>query len=117
VFAILDHFRDPFDPARSGTQRYGHNTPGTLGWTLAVMAVELVVLLAILRPSTYERSWGRALGAFALYAPAALFSALFAMHAGGILAIHLLWMLVVTLGLFVLMILSLASRGTDDRAP
>jgi hypothetical protein len=110
VFAIVDHLRDPYDPARTGTQRYGHNTPGALGWTLAIMTFELVVLLAMLQPSTYERSWGRALGAFAVFAPASLLSALFATHAGGIMAIHLLWMLGVTFGLFVLTVVSVAAR-------
>ena len=95
------YWRDPFDPALEGTARYGHNHEGALLQGIGVTAVELAVLVAILRPWSYHRSWQRALGALGLFFPWLLFSAMLTMHAGGVMMFHLLWLLVVTAALVV----------------
>jgi hypothetical protein len=50
---------DPYDPTLEGTDRYGHNHDGALTDGVAFTVIELAVLLAILRPWSYDRSWGR----------------------------------------------------------
>lgn len=97
VMMVRDDLRDPFNAALEGTARYGHNHEHALVegilWTLS----ELVLLYAILRPWSYRRSWGRALGALALLVPWTGLSMVMTMHAGGIVALHFLWLLLVTL--------------------
>lgn len=87
---------DPFDPARVGTAAYGHNHEGALLEGLVWTFTELVIVYAILRPWSYDRSLGRALAALALLAPWTAFSLLMTMHAGGIVALHFLWLAALT---------------------
>jgi hypothetical protein len=88
---------DPYDPTLVGTARYGHNHEGALVDGLEITLVELAVLLAILRPWSYARSWGRALVALALLLPWTALSMLLMMHQGGILVLHTLWLVVVVI--------------------
>src|SRR5688572_6692398 len=88
---------DPYDPTLEGTDRYGHNHEGALVDGLGITLVELAVLLAILRPWSYERSWGRAMVAVALLLPWTALSMFLTMHQGGIFVLHWLWLVVVVL--------------------
>src|SRR6185503_9781909 len=74
-----DWSKDPYDPRLEGTDRYGHNGEGALGEILVLSLVELAVLLAILRPWSYDRSWGRSLVATVLLLPWAMLSMVFSM--------------------------------------
>jgi hypothetical protein len=87
---------DPFDPAREEARQYGHNHEGALRDGLLLTFVELVVFLAILRPWTPARSLGRAAAALILFVPWSLGSLVLVMHAGGIMTMHAMWMLVLT---------------------
>jgi hypothetical protein len=87
-----DWRRDPFDPARYGTERYGHNHEAALVHGLWLSLIELAVVILLLRPWSYRRSWGRALAALAALVPWTLFWAVSLMHQGGIVAIHFLWL-------------------------
>ena len=89
----LDWQQDPFDSTNTGTLAYGHNHDGALEMGLGLVTVELLVLLVILRPWSYNRNWERTLLALALLAPCVLTSGVLCLHAGGILIIHLLWVL------------------------
>lgn len=110
ILAYLDYQRDPFDPSLAGTAQYGHNSEGILQTFMILATVELVVALAVLRPGSYERSWGRALAACVLFTVWAAASMMLAMHGGGVLMIHLLYVLALALGCFVTLLWSLLAR-------
>jgi len=101
---VLDHLGDPYDETRVGTDAYGHNAPGALGVVLGATFLELLIFLIILRPGSYLRSWGRPLAGLVVLGPLIWLSLLMSMHAGGILLIHLLWVLVLA-ALCVLLVL------------
>lgn len=84
---------DPPDPGRAGTAAYGHNHAGALAEGLVMTLSEAAAIYLILRPWSYLRSWGRALGALALLAPWTVIAAILSMHAGGVVMLHLLWLL------------------------
>lgn len=83
---------DPYRPEVELRDQYGHNGEGALVRGLVLVAIELVVLLAILRPWSYHRSWGRALAAAIALAPWTLLSTVLTMHAGGVISLHALWL-------------------------
>ncbi|MGL4768165.1 MAG: ADP-ribosylglycohydrolase family protein [Formosimonas sp.] len=88
-----DYLNDPFDPTRGGTNSYGHNSDGVFSSLSVAVGLELLVAYAIVRPWSYRRSWGRALCALCLAVPWTMLSLLVTMHAGGVVALHALWML------------------------
>ena len=65
-----------------GDYRIAQVDPGELARILTVAAGEIIVLLAILRPWSYRRSWGRALLAFAVLSPWLLLWGAVGLHAG-----------------------------------
>jgi hypothetical protein len=94
----LNSLRDPYDPAREGTQRYGHNHRGALGEGLVASLVEVAVLYVAVQPWRKDgRTWLRVLAVLVPLVPWTLFSGVLCMHAGGIVAIHFLWLLAVVL--------------------
>lgn len=100
---------DPYDPALEGTARYGHNGDGALGFGLGLSAIELVVLVAILRPWSYDRSWGRSLVAVALLLPWTAMSMLLSMHQGGVVTLHFMWIFLALVGLVITFLVSAIS--------
>jgi hypothetical protein len=96
---VESYVRDPYDPTLEGTVRYGHNGEGALQLGIVVSLVELLALLAVLRPWKAGPAWGRLLAAFVLLVPWSLFSAVMCMHAGGVIVIHLFWLGAVLLAL------------------
>ncbi|PKM24976.1 MAG: hypothetical protein CVV09_12790 [Gammaproteobacteria bacterium HGW-Gammaproteobacteria-13] len=68
----------------------------------AIVLAECGLLLAILRPRSYCRSWGRALCACLLALGLALFWLQGALHAPPYYGMHLQWWLAVSLGLVLL---------------
>ena len=99
----LDWQGDPFDPTLEGTRRYGHNDEGVLGDMALLASAELVVLYLVLGPGSAGRGVGRAIAALLLFAPWTLFSMFMTMHAGGIVALHWLWLMVVDLGIVIVL--------------
>lgn len=110
LLAIRDDALDPYDPSLEGTAQYGHNSEGVLGLVLPLTVVELVVALAILRPASYRASWLRAGAAFLVFAAWSVVSLLATMHAGGVIALHALWVMALALGCLVAMVWSLIAR-------
>jgi hypothetical protein len=103
VLMVLDHRRDPYDPSREATATYGHNDEGALAHGIVMTLVELVVFLVVLRPWGARRSTGRAAAALVLFGAWSVLSLVWVMHAGGIMAIHAVWVVVlaaVALGFF-----------------
>jgi len=83
--------------------------PYPLGGVLAVsseLTLELGLVYALIRPSTYARSWGRALCAAAFSAIVWLASAILLMHAPPYFVVHCLVLALVTVGLLVLFLVS-----------
>jgi hypothetical protein len=101
---------DPHDPALEGTDRYGHNHDGALADGVVFTVIELAVLLAILRPWSYDRSWGRSLAATVLLLPMTALSMLMSMHAGGIIGLHFTWLLLALVGEGIAFLVSAISR-------
>jgi hypothetical protein len=104
---VLNALRDPYDAALEGTRRYGHNHEGALRDGLVVSLIELDVLYLVLRP--WKRGglpWLRVLAMLAVIVPWTLLSGVLTMHAGGVVTIHLLWLLAVVLVLVVALVWS-----------
>lgn len=100
----LNWQRDPFDPALTGTASYGHNHDGALSemalWALA----ELVVLHLVLAPGAPTAGTWRAVAALLGFGVWTLFSLMITMHAGGVVALHALWLMAVDVGIVVVLV-------------
>jgi hypothetical protein len=94
VLMWRDWAHDPYDPALTGTDAYGHNAKGDLPRCLMLSLAELAAYYAFTWPWVRRRAgWlglAIALGAMATI-PWSCMSTLMVMHAGGVLAIHALW--------------------------
>ncbi len=106
-----DYAADPPDLALVGTRAYGHNHEGALVQGLVFSAIELLALLALLRPWSYDRAWGRALVTLLLLAPWTLFSMMMTMHAGGVFVLHFLWLALVCVLVFLGLVWSLIAAA------
>jgi hypothetical protein len=84
--------------------------------TSVALTVELALIYAVIRPSTYARSWGRALGATIVAAVALLLSAPLLMHAPIYFFVHSLILLCLTAGLAVLFLASAAAAARQRLA-
>ena len=111
ILMIRNHVFDPYDPSRQGTERYGHNSDSALEVAVTLTIAELVVLLAILRLGSYRHSWRRSSLALLVFVPWAAFSGLMAMHAGGIMAMHLLWTLAIVAILLLCLVWSIVGAA------
>jgi hypothetical protein len=116
AWMVVDALRDPFNPLLEGTRRYGHNHQGALRDGLVISLVELVLFQLLLWPWKGERSWLRTLLSLVLLLPLLLLSAVLTMHAGGILMIHLLWLLAVAVSLVVALGVSVVGAISRRRA-
>jgi hypothetical protein len=105
-----DSLADPFDPALQGTARYGHNHQGALAQMLTWCACEFVALLVVLGPGFTRKIW-RAVAALLVFIPITGFGVVMIMHAGGIVALHGLWLLVVFLCILVTLIVRIVRRN------
>jgi len=78
--------------------------------SIAITAVESLVLYAIIRPKTYSRSWKRAGAALLLFFPWLLICAVLLMHQPPNVFAHFLWLLILNGVLVALCIYSLLVR-------
>lgn len=106
VMMVRNYLGDPYDPSLEGTAAYGHNQEGALLQGLGLSLSELIILMGILRPWSFDRSWGRGMATFALLLPWTALAILSMMHSGGVFALHALWLMVVLVGVLVLTIVS-----------
>lgn len=83
--------------------------------TSVALALELAVIYAVLRPATYDKSCGRALGAAFVAAIAFLLSLVFLMHGAPYWGAYCLVLFWLTLGLLVLFLVSAATRIYSGR--
>lgn len=75
-----------------------HNGAGDLKTFVVMALVELAVVTVILRPWSYDRSWGRALGALVVLVPWTLLFLIMLIHSGGVMLWHVRWLLGLVLG-------------------
>jgi hypothetical protein len=96
VWMGYDYLRDP-----GNTALHGYNRPGTFELTIKLGLVELFILYFILNP--WVRKWkiARVLLAIVLSWVWTIVFALMTIHAGGIAMIHLFWLLMVDVVLFI----------------
>jgi hypothetical protein len=107
--------QDPYDPALTGTDAYGHNWQGALSQGLAFSLGELLVYYAITRP--WRRESGSVLVpvlGLLLFGGWSLFQMVMLMHAGGIQGLHVLWLW--ALDLLLVFEILLATRAALHRA-
>ncbi|HEU5185607.1 MAG TPA: hypothetical protein VFU01_13630 [Gemmatimonadaceae bacterium] len=121
LLAALDmtftYVRNPYDPSLMGTTAYGHTSPGELTRMLTILAGELVLFLAILRPWSYRQSWLRALFALVILSPWLLLWGPIGLHAGPTTHAHTTWLLVLWVGLFAVLVVSAVSRVAARSKP
>ncbi len=90
---------DPFDPAHGGTGAYGHNGEGAITLGLALLLIEVGAAVVAVAP------WKRT----GYVLTCAIFSvllvpwtglwALLSMHQGGVIIIHLMWLIALWLSM------------------
>jgi hypothetical protein len=113
----VSYARDPYDPTLTDTHAYGHNAEGALQFGIGVSLVELLVLIAVLRPWKPGPAWGRLLVALGLLLPWALFSAVLTMHSGDVILIHFLWLGVLVVALGVALFVSVVRAAVGSKSP
>lgn len=110
VLMLLSASSDRFAPEPARLARYGQNAEGELTRNLLMMAVETMVLLALLRPWSFWHSWTRALLALGLVTPYALLFFAVTMHSGPISTLHAFWLIGFVLVLPVVVLHALSGR-------
>ncbi len=110
IFILLmavDGWQDPYNPNLIGTEAYGHNHKEALIQGFTFTSLELGILYLIVRPRSFHRSWLRIIGAIVLFFPWTFLMIFVTMHGGGIMLLHLLWLLVVDLILVLILMWTL----------
>jgi hypothetical protein len=102
-------------PPDPGQSRYGTNWPGDLRLVLIEAAIELAVLLIILQPWSYARSAVRAVCACVVFLIWTFMALAVGMHGGPIIGAHILWLMLMTIGLMVLVCVSGVARWRGRR--
>jgi hypothetical protein len=100
-FVVATYSAYPPDPDLRDTASYGHTAPGELRVDLIVMALEIAVFAALLRPWSYARSWGRALVSLGVLTPWLVFLLAVGIHAGPPIRVHTDLLLLLWIGLLV----------------
>jgi hypothetical protein len=85
--------RDPGPTGLPNDLPNWHNRPGNLRHYAILVLIEAVVALLLMRPWSYDRSWGRALIAAVVLMPWLLLNLMVMIHSGGIMVLHTLWLL------------------------
>ena len=106
VFLIYRNYfiNDPYNPALTGTERYGHNGAGDFQGYAVMILVEFLVLTAVLIPYSFSRFyWIRLVILQPLFMTWMFLMAVAGMHGGGVHALHTLYLLGINVMIFVLL--------------
>lgn len=124
VFLIYRNYyiTDPYDPALTGTERYGHNGAGAFQRYTLLILIEFLVLAAVLVPYSFSRFyWVRPLILQILFFGWTLLMLVSGMHGGNVDALHTLYLLGINAVIFVLLaaavIAEVVSRRTHQNNP
>ncbi len=112
VLMWRDNLRDSAAVIREGTSRYGHNDAGDLRLALIAITVEVLVAAVLLRPWS-RPTVQRALGAFVLALVWSALSMVTLMHTGGIIGLHFLWTVALTIHSFVALVVAFRTPVDD----
>lgn len=118
VFLIYrDYFiTDSFNSALTGTERYGHNGEGDFQQYALMILVEFIILTAVLLPYSFSRFyWIRLLILQFLFGGWMLLMAIAGMHAGGVHALHTLYLLGINVIIFILLTASIVAEIVNHR--
>ncbi|MFM9924854.1 hypothetical protein VLK31_17815 [Variovorax sp. H27-G14] len=80
-----------------------------VAWFLGAVLAETALVWALLRPSTYRRSWKRALPALAIVLAVWAWLGMGAMHQPPYFMAHLLWLTAMVFALALLLVVSLTA--------
>ena len=106
---LLDMRHDPGPTGRVGDLPNLHNRPGDLQHYLIMSLTELVLVLLILRPWSFDRSWRRALMVLVPLVPWTLLHLLVLIHSGGVMVLHFFWLAGLLVAMLLLAIVSATS--------
>jgi hypothetical protein len=98
---VRDWLLHPYAPGQ-GNLRYGRNDETALRDGLLMTVVELALVHVLVPSWTLRAPLWRPLAGTVVLAPWLLFSAVIALHNGGIVSLHLVWVLGLTAGMLVL---------------
>ncbi len=120
VFAFLiyrDYFiTDPFNSALTGTEKYGHNSAGDFQQYIVMVLIEFIIIAAVLLPYSFSRFyWIRLLILQLLFVGWMFMTAVAGMHAGGVHALHTLYLLGINAIIFILLIASIVAEINSRR--
>ena len=87
----------------------------TVLWVCGMMTVHALLLMAILRPASYDKSWGRALLAFLVTVGFFILAALGSMHSPPAWGAFSLWTLALFLFTFTLTLISSLQAFRDRK--
>ena len=75
---------------------------------ILIATVECALLWAVIRPKSYDASWGRVLVALMLFVAATMYFGMWLMHAPPYMSMHVLWLVFMSLALLVVGVFSFA---------
>lgn len=85
-------------------------------WVILFMTLQTTLLIAVLRPASYSRSWGRALTAVVISLCFFAFGAIGSMHSPPPWGVYLAWLLVITIAIIILSLWSLICAVRSQRS-
>lgn len=107
---------DPYNPALTGTEVYGHNGNGAFEDGLQFILIEYFILLCVLLIYSFSRLYFiRTIILQIAFGFWFCLMAVAGMHGGGVHGIHTLWLLAINVIIFVLMCLSIAAEVVGNR--
>ncbi len=121
LLMVRDATRDPSASVATttavtadATATLGRNGPTELRDALIALAVETLLVCVILRPWSYQRRSRRSIVAVALALPWTVVQAQGIRSAGGVVQLHLFWLVVLDALLLLLVLLRFARRGDEE---
>jgi len=118
VFLIYRNYfiTDPFNPALTGTDSYGHNGEGDFQQYALMISIEFLVIMAVLLPYSFSRFyWIRLLILQPLFVGWMFLMAIAGMHSGGVHGLHTLYLLGINAIIFILLIFTIAAEVINGR--
>lgn len=108
---------DPYDPTLTGTAQYGHNSEGIFTRMLTLMLIEFGICAAVLIPWSFSRLyWLRCLILLIVSGGWMMLMAITLMHAGNVVALHVLWLLGINIIILVLLVASIVAEFLSRRS-
>lgn len=115
LIVILFGFRaNPYLQHVRGIQQLQPYPYKYIGQLILLISIHIMLVWVILRPQSYQRSWGRAFGAFIVSLGFLFWGAMGSMHAPPAWLAWYCWLISLAVGMLVLMLWSLIGKGGKD---